>query len=972
MRMPAIGSARGVAHVTVGWYGVHASCVVRDLEQSGADELIRVGCFNAAGAPAHPYFHLFFGEPSAGPTPMVAIRSDAPGTANITLVAQGRYRATVDGAGFERTGYAQITPLGAAPVWCQNAGVEVAGGTLLIDVNCYTIGAATPADTAWQLTYVQGTPLTHDSIAPGAYAQTTLNAPGLAIDTARSYNSTKGAMTVLRDGIGNYIVGFKGVATQGNLPLVVAVGQRAGYCRAEGWWNTPEPAGEVWVRVVCTADMPFGVVVMRMPGDPVGPLAPTQPSSVHPTGPKWAHARVNRAAFDIPLGVETEVDPDEQWGTWVRDLSQVDARWARRATVLREEPGVYLVRLPGVGSAGGFAHVTVGRTYTWAYTCTVRDYRRDGADELVRVVCFDATPNTRGGSLDAPFSVFFAEGGPGIRYTATGGAGGVVRNGPGNYTATVSGAAFTGAGHVQITPITPAGATPTWCQRTNVEDTDHGMRIGITCWDFTKTPVRPQDSAWVLTYVQDVPLTNDPAVPGAYFRTSLTPPALAVDPTGSYSTGGARAVLRIETGRYWVGFKGLGSVGNTFQVTAIGPTTGYCLEGGWEHYPDVGEVWVTVNCFNSARRQADLPFGIAVIGDPYGLRGALNPVPPGQHPPGPRWGYAYTHAVDIPTDFDTELNPANPYGTWLGTMHAFTARWFERSTVVRQSPGVSIVRLPNIGSAAGIPHVTVAGLAARGDTCVVDSFWLEEDDERIKVRCYSGSGAPKDIRYNAFFGEPSTGGTPMIAIRSDQPGAVNVMRLGPGRYRATVDGAGFDAAGYAQLTPLGAQPVRCRNAGVTMVSGRMAIDVHCDAIGAAASPADTEWLLTYVKHAPLTHDGRLPGAYAQTTSGPSGLAIDGPRSYNSTGGATTLERLGIGYYRLQMAGIARVGDGATLAGHTAHAVTLGSAPGGCRIVQSGHQNYAAQLTVAETEVECYDPSGKAADLPFGVAVVRRP
>src|SRR5262249_14204140 len=150
----------------------------------------------------------------------------------------------------------------------------------------------------------------------------------------------------------------------------------------------------------------------------------------------------------------------------------------------------------------------------------------------------------------------------------------VHREGTGSYTATVDGPEFTAAGHVQITPLTPAAATPVRCQSTDAERTAGGMRISIGCWNFAKSPMQPHDSERLLSYVQGAPLTHDPAVPGAYARMTLTPPAPSIDQAYSYSsTRGAIRVLRADRGQFWVGFRGIGAsvqAANTFQINVTG------------------------------------------------------------------------------------------------------------------------------------------------------------------------------------------------------------------------------------------------------------------------------------------------------------------------------------------------------------------------------------------------------------------
>lgn len=479
----------------------------------------------------------------------------------------------------------------------------------------------------------------------------------------------------------------------------------------------------------------------------------------------------------------------------------------------------------------------------------MRDYWQEGADELVRVACFNGTAVGTGGPANVPFSVFFTAPDVGptpaatIRYGVAGGTAGadplsnsstfnstgggihVRRDGTGSYTATVDGPAFDASGHLKITPLTPAGAAPVWCQSMSAQRTAGGMRIGIGCWDFTRSPAQPRDSEWLLAYVQGAPLTDDPDVRGAYARTTLAPPAPAIDQARSYSsTGGAIRVLRADRGQFWVGFRGLGTANagnpgylNTFQVTVTGSAPGYCYDAGYDHHSVDGVAWIQVKCVDASRVLTDLPFDIAAIRSPYGPLGSPDPAQPGPPPPGPRWGYAYLNAVDAAIGVETGLNPGTQWGSWLGALDPFAARWLAQSTVTREAIGVSLVRLPGIGSPNGIPHVTVNAQSALGDTCAVRDFAQSGADELVRVSCYDGSGRPKDVRFSVFFGEPGisgepgTGGTPMVAARSDAPGGgVHITHLGPGRYRATVDGPG----GAITLVKDGTGLYRVRFAGI--------------------------------------------------------------------------------------------------------------------------------------------------------------
>src|SRR5262249_9047805 len=155
-------------------------------------------------------------------------------------------------------------------------------------------------------------------------------------------------------------------------------------------------------------------------------------------------------------------------------------------------------------------------------------------------------------------------------------------------------------------------------------------------------------------------------------------------------TGGAIEVRRADRGQFVVGFAGIGkaahvfSPGYTYQITVTGSTPGYCFDT-WDWHLTDGTVWVSVQCFDTSHVRKDLPFDIAVLSPPYGPIGKLDPVQPGQPPLGPRWGYAYMNATDVPIGAETGLNPGRQWGTWVGNLDLFAARWLAQSTVTREA-----------------------------------------------------------------------------------------------------------------------------------------------------------------------------------------------------------------------------------------------------------------------------------------------
>jgi hypothetical protein len=746
-------------------------------------------------------------------------------------------------------------------------------------------------------------------------------------------------------------------------------------------------------------------------------------------------------APDIPFGVRTELNPQTQWSTWLRPLEPSAVRWAPRATVIHEETGRYQVRLPGIGSPSGIPHVTESTPYTYGGTCTVADYYQDGPDEVVTVTCFDGRTPVAGPPMNTAFIVYFGvpdsgdtpmatlryEGGTADAdplttpdtFNSTGGGVHVHRTGVGDYLATVDGAAFDGSGYVQLTPY---GSAPARCQNaeTTAAGDGGGFTVHVLCHATSGHGLL--DTGWLLTYVQGASLSHDASVPAAYAQTTVTPPGpgpLAVDEARSFNSvagtaHGTMTVWRNETGMYTVAFKGVGKPGaaaqgwtaylgsNSVQVVTLGSKAGFCRNGNLlsDTTRAPGEIWVYVNCHNPSGGLADLPFGVAVLRTPGGPVGPVTVTQPTPRP-GPKWGYVAMNAYDTAPGLETELTPVAQWSTWAGNLDWVAQRWVRRATVVHGArAGEYTVRLPGIGSATGLPHLTVNGWPRNSAVypvkavaaCVVRGHRPDGIDELVSVACFDASGAPTNATFTVFFGEPgagsgpSAGSTPMATMAYDGAGGtvsaapltgpgtfnstggeIRVDRLGPGDYLATADGTAFDASGYAQITSSGGGPVQCRDVDTVRTAAGMRIHVSCHALGTGL-PTDSPWLLTYVQGTPLPHDATLAGAYTRITTGPAGAAVDPDHTY-TTGGAISAERKETGWVHVVFQRSGRPGDSILYVSLSPQVVTLGTNPGHCVI---RHGDATSPPGGVSIDVYCYDAAGNFADLPFGAALIRRP
>ncbi|WP_433266336.1 RNA polymerase sigma factor [Actinosynnema sp. CS-041913] len=295
-------------------------------------------------------------------------------------------------------------------------------------------------------------------------------------------------------------------------------------------------------------------------------------------------------------------------------------------------------------------------------------------------------------------------------------------------------------------------------------------------------------------------------------------------------------------------------------------------------------------------------------------------------PPRPaRWAYARVEPAESPIGVETDLIATWQWGTP------------QPAKVTRESTGVYRLRLPGQASATAVAHTTVTyDQSAQPMGCVVRDNRTVGADQIVVVACANGS-TPINTRFNFLLAEP---GDRAAVIPPDAP----VRRLGPGLYEARI--SGFTGNGYVQITPYGTDFARCQSGGVTGTT----IRVRCT--------TDTKWAATYVEGAPPA--GEI-GAYAQTTGTVPDLRIDPTRSYNSTGGAFRLHRLGLGHYRVLAKGVGTWGgtvlSGATDTGH-------------CRT--SGWHAYPYPANEIWVDVQCFDDAGQRADLQFGIAAVRKP
>jgi hypothetical protein len=197
VRMPGLGPVDGVAHaeLSAGWGYLQATaCQIAQTWRDGADQMVRVACFNPAGDAQNLPFVVIYVGASSGPTPMLAARYTGAGVENaggspvsVSRSSVGRYTLT-SGGGFDGRGFARITPVGTTPARCRPAETAVTNASLRIRVECDAPSGAA-VDTGWTISYTEQVGMHHDPSVPAAYLATTGDPANPRIEPERTWSS---------------------------------------------------------------------------------------------------------------------------------------------------------------------------------------------------------------------------------------------------------------------------------------------------------------------------------------------------------------------------------------------------------------------------------------------------------------------------------------------------------------------------------------------------------------------------------------------------------------------------------------------------------------------------------------------------------------------------------------------------------------------------------------------------------------
>jgi hypothetical protein len=240
------------------------------------------------------------------------------------------------------------------------------------------------------------------------------------------------------------------------------------------------------------------------------------------------------------------------------------------------------------------------------------------------------------------------------------------------------------------------------------------------------------------------------------------------------------------------------------------------------------------------------------------------------------------------------------------------------NTVMRTGVGAYTALLPNLGTAAGVVHVTAYGGGT--EVCKVGSWDPSGSTQQVHVQCFTSGGAPVDTLFTMTYAYPRSAARPMAFLWADQPtaatytpslsyqfnssGATNtVRRMGVGTYTALLPNLGA-ATGHVQVTAYGPGSERCK-VGSWDPSGSTQ-QVHVQCFTSAGMLVDTRFTMTYVS------DISLVGSPCDTEPGTCSAYVwaDQPPSpsytpalsyqFSDIGATNMITRVGVGAYWVQL------------------------------------------------------------------------
>jgi uncharacterized protein (TIGR03437 family) len=564
-----------------------------------AGSVVTVSCFNAAGAAADTAFTVLAvsnqndkgiafswanNSTSASYTPSASYSYNPAGSILATRSATGTYQVVfngLSGAG----GTVQVNAYGSNAV-CSSADW---GGSFMANVNCHD-PSGNPVDSLFVIAIVPA------GATPNGMAWSLAASPASPSYTppgATTFNPTGGAVSVSRQGTGQYLVTFAKLAAVGAIGGLVraTANDTTAHCNVQAW--SPGAGGNFQVSVGCTNGA----------GTPVD--AQFEVLALPPAGYAYAWIQDGTTA-DVPPNYA--VNPG-----------------GAPVTATHDATGRYTVTFPksGIGPGWDVQVNAYGTNATW---CKVGGW----GGNAVSVLCFNAA----GTAVDGTFTVLavsstngkniafaWADQPTASSYTANAnyaynpaGAITISRASTGSYAVVFKGLDGSG-GTVQITAY---GTSTASCYSNGWETPD--FEADVICIDPNGTQV---DTPFTVALI---PAHTTPLNIAYAWANQPTAGSYNADATYAYNPlGGAVTITRSAAGMYQVTFKGFNSqalTGGDVRVTSYStPNAPRCKVNSWVGSPDF---IVTLHCNDRTGALADAEYQVLVFGPELGTAAQIS------------------------------------------------------------------------------------------------------------------------------------------------------------------------------------------------------------------------------------------------------------------------------------------------------------------------------------------------------------
>ena len=310
---------------------------------------------------------------------------------------------------------------------------------------------------------------------------------------------------------------------------------------------------------------------------------------------------------------------------------------------------------------------------------------------------------------------------PGYQYNSTGATNRVTRSSTGSYAVRFTGLAGSG-GNVQVTAY---GSDAAYCKSAGWGSSGSDLLANVRCFRADGSLVDSRFNA--LFYREQI--SSGSGGTTAYLWANASTSADYAPASGySYNdTGATNRVRRSATGSYTAELPGITNADASVLVTAYGSNADRCQAAGW--YVLLGSTYVSVHCTDASGHPGDTPFNLS-----YTVRG----IP----------GLGSSNGRDNAGAYAWASQPTS--SSYTPTSSYANSDLGGALRVRRAATGVYQLDIPH-DAAISRDTVLVTAYGADGRYCKSGGWSRGSTTTTVTIRCFDGSGAPIDTRFDASY-----------------------------------------------------------------------------------------------------------------------------------------------------------------------------------------------------------------------------